>query len=207
MRQDTKPEEEAPPRKPMRNAMKVTLPAMLLAVMLVLGYIERLLAIAGPVPGIKLGLANGVLLISLYWLGIPASVLLMLGKVGLTALMFGSQPVTIAMSLSGGVVSMLGMIVMVYLIKGISPVGAGILGGVLHNIGQVVFYMLIAHINLLYYLAILVVVGAVMGGITGTVAGSLMRFLPYERRVALGIVRKKTSAEEALDAQRNPGKE
>ena len=102
---------------------------------------------------------------------------------------------------------MLGMIVMVYLIRGISPVGAGILGGVLHNIGQVVFYMLIAHINLLYYLAILVAVGAVMGGITGTVAGSLMRFLPYERRVALGIVRKKTSAEEALDAQRDAKKE
>ena len=191
----------------MKNAIKVTLPAMLLSVMLVLGYIERLLAIAGPVPGIKLGLANGVLLICLYWQGIPASVALMLGKVGLTALMFGSQPVTIAMSLSGGVLSMLGMIVMVYLVKGISPVGAGILGGVLHNVGQVVFYMLITHINLLYYLAILVAVGAVMGGITGTVAGSLMRFLPYERRVALGIVRKKTSAEEALDAQRGAKKE
>jgi heptaprenyl diphosphate synthase len=189
----------------MRNAMKITLPAMLLAVMLVLGYIEKLLAIAGPVPGIKLGLSNGVLLICLYWLGIPASIMLMLGKVGLMALMFGSQPVTIAMSLSGGVLSMLGMIGMVYLIKGVSPVGAGILGGVLHNIGQVVFYMLIAHINLLYYLAILVLVGAVMGAITGTVANTLMRFLPYERRVTLGIVRKKTSAEKALEEQQEKG--
>lgn len=185
----------------MKNAMKITLPAMLLAVMLVLGYIEKLLAITGPVPGIKLGLSNGVLLICLYWLGIPTSVMLMLGKVGLMALMFGSQPVTMFMSLTGGAVSMLGMVVMVYLIKGISPVGAGIVGGVLHNVGQVLFYMWIANLNLLYYLAILVVVGAVMGAITGTVARTLMRFLPYERRVALGIVREKTSAEKALESQ------
>ncbi|MDD4081321.1 MAG: Gx transporter family protein [Eubacteriales bacterium] len=184
----------------MKNTMKLALSAMFIAVMLVLGYIESLFSL-GPVPGIKVGLSNGVLLLSLYWLGIPTSVMLMLGKVVLSGILFGN-PMAMQYSLAGGVLSMIGMSLAVYAMKGVSPIGAGILGGVLHNVGQVALAMIVLEtLGLLYYMAILVAVGAAMGAITGTVAKTLMRLLPHERRAALGLGQAKTSAEERMEQQ------
>ena len=173
----------------MKKTGTLTLGAMFVSVMLVLGFIESLITL-GPVPGIKLGLSNSVLLLSLYWLGIPVSLVLMVAKVLLSGLLFGN-PLTIQYSLAGGALSMLGMIMVIYLMKGAGPVGAGIVGGVLHNVGQVLVAMFILQTaGLLYYMAVLVLVGAVMGGITGSVALSLKRFLPYERRARFGFTRR-----------------
>ena len=184
----------------MKSTMKLALSAMFIAVMLVLGDIESLFSL-GPVPGIKVGLSNGVLLLSLYWLGVPTSVMLMLGKVLLSGILFGN-PMAIQYSLAGGILSMTGMILAVYAIRGISPIGAGILGGVLHNVGQVALAMIVLEtFGLLYYMAILVVVGAVMGAVTGSVAGTLMRLLPHERRAVLGLDQAKTRAEKRLEQQ------
>lgn len=184
----------------MKNTMKLALSAMFIAVMLVLGYIESMFSL-GPVPGIKVGLANGVLLLSLYWLGISNSIVLMLGKVLLSGFLFGN-PMAMQYSLAGGVLSMAGMIFAVHVLKGVSPVGAGILGGVLHNVGQVALAMIVLEtLSLLYYMAILVVVGAAMGAITGMVSKTLMRLLPYERRAALGMDQEKNRAEQSLEQQ------
>lgn len=178
----------------MKNTMKLALSAMFIAVMLVLGYIESMFAL-GPMPGIKIGLANGVLLLSLYWLGIPISLQLMAAKVVLSGLLFGN-PMAMQYSLAGGVLSMAGMILTIFVMKGISSIGAGIVGGVLHNVGQVSLAMIVLETtSLLYYMAILVVVGAVMGAITGTVAKTMMHLLPYERRVALGLSGDKSRVE------------
>lgn len=170
----------------MKNARGLALGAMFTAVMLVLGYIESLFSL-GPLPGIKVGLANSVLLLCLYWLGIPASVGLMFLKVMLSGLLFGNLQ-TIGYSLAGGVLSMAGMVVMIYVVRGMSPVGSGIVGGALHNVGQVLVAMLVLETSsLLYYMAVLVVVGGVMGAITGTVVTQLKRFLPPERRRQFGL--------------------
>jgi heptaprenyl diphosphate synthase len=173
----------------LKNTQKIALSAMFVAVMLVLGYVESLFSL-GPIPGIKLGLSNSVLLLSLYWLGIPISFQLMLVKVLLSGLLFGNLQ-TIQYSLAGGVLSMLGMILMIYIVQGVSPVGAGVIGGALHNVGQVLMAMLVLQTaSLLYYMAVLVLVGAAMGGITGTVVTQLRHFLPYERRKLFGLVQK-----------------
>ncbi|MEG0145208.1 MAG: Gx transporter family protein, partial [Clostridia bacterium] len=54
----------------MKDTRNLALSALLVAIMLILGYIENMIP-TGPVPGIKLGLSNGVLLLAIYWLGIP----------------------------------------------------------------------------------------------------------------------------------------
>ena len=66
----------------MRNstARRVALSGILTSLMLVLGLVERQFPITAAVPGIKLGLANSVLLYSLYMLGIKQSFVLMLLK-------------------------------------------------------------------------------------------------------------------------------
>lgn len=168
------------------NSFKVSrlaLAAMLVAVMMVLGYIESLIPIGG-VPGMKLGLANSVLLLALYWLGIRISIQLMLIKVFLSGFLFGNL-MAIQYSLAGGVLSLLVMILLTHTVRGFSPIGAGIAGAVMHNVGQVLVAMLVLQTSqLMYYLAVLVLVAIATGAVTGTVAQMLMkhlRYTPYAR--------------------------
>ncbi len=182
----------------MKRTSDLALGAMFLAVMMVLGYIESMIPL-GSIPGIKLGLANSVLLLSLYWLGIPFSFALMLAKVLLSGLLFGN-PNAMLYALSGGILSMLAMMLMIYGVKGMSPVGAGVAGAVMHNVGQVgVAALQLQTSGLLYYMAILMVVGVGTGFLTGTVALQLMRYLPKERRerfFAKGSAEKDSANEE-----------
>lgn len=166
-----------------RKTDRLALSAMLLAVMMVLGYVESLVPISG-VPGIKLGLSNAVLLLSLYWLGIPISIQLMLMKVALSAFMFGGVS-AIPYSLAGGVLSLVTMTLLIFVIRGVSPIGAGIAGAVMHNVGQILMAMIILRLpQLLYYMAILMVVAIFTGALTGTVAQLLMKHLPLPNRQA-----------------------
>ena len=88
---------------------------LLTALTLVLGLLDRAIPIStllgGAAPGIKLGLANTVLLYGVYILPIPSCILLMLVKVLLSGLIFGSLT-AILYSLSGGVLSLAVMLLL-----------------------------------------------------------------------------------------------
>lgn len=160
----------------MNRTRKLTLAGVLVSVMLVLGYLESLLPVSG-VPGIKLGLSNCVLLLSLYWLGTSISFEMMVVKNVLLGLLL-ANPMMIVYSLAGGTLSLTVMSLLTRR-KGVSPIGVGIAGGVTHNIGQVAAAMLILQTpTLVYYLALLMPVGAGMGLITGTLAKLLLKHIP-----------------------------
>lgn len=95
------------------NAGKVARFGMLTALALVLGWLDRAIPVtwflSGAVPGIKLGLANTVLLYAVYLMDWKGCVLLMLAKVFLSGFMFGSMS-AILYSLSGGVLSLVVML-------------------------------------------------------------------------------------------------
>lgn len=95
------------------TAQRVGRFGLLAALSLVLGYFDRAIPITmilnGAVPGIKLGLANTVLLYGVYMLDWKGCVLLMLAKVFLSGFLFGSLS-AILYSLSGGVLSLLVML-------------------------------------------------------------------------------------------------
>lgn len=161
----------------MSRTFRLALSAQFVAVMMILGYIESLMPV-GTLPGIKLGLSNSVLLLSLYWLGIPVSFRLMLAKVFLSGFLFGN-PQTIQYSLAGGVLSMAAMSLAIFGLRGVEPVGAGVAGAVMHNVGQVLLAMAVLRTaGLLYYMGVLMLAGIAMGMATGTAAGILMRRLP-----------------------------
>ena len=94
-------------------AQKVARFGLLTALALVLGLIDRAVPVSallgGALPGIKLGLANTVLLYAVYWMDWKSSVLLMLTKVLLSGLIFGSLS-AIWFSLAGGALSLLVML-------------------------------------------------------------------------------------------------
>lgn len=155
---------------------RIALCGLLIAMMLVLGFIESRIPINAGIPGIKLGLSNGVLIFAVYMLDIPTAWLLMMLKVTLSGLLFGGFN-TIMYALAGGVLSMLTMTLLSH-IKGMHPVTVSMVGGVMHNVGQVALAMILLHTRqLLYYMAILILVGLACGALTGIVASSVMKHL------------------------------
>ena len=148
---------------------------LLTAVAIVLGYFEYLLPVTG-IPGVKLGLANTVLLYALYLLDVPSAILLMFLKVGLSGLLFGG-PAAMLYSLAGGVLSLLVMI-LAKKSKGLSIVGVSVLGAVSHNIAQMAVACFVVETRaILAYLPILLLAAVVTGTLTGLVARYTFRGL------------------------------
>ena len=157
------------------NASVIAKLGLLTAVALVLGYVEHLLPITG-IPGVKLGLANTVLLYALYLLDVPSAILLMILKVGLSGLLFGGVTAMLY-SFAGGVVSLVVMI-LARRAKGLSVVGVSVLGAVAHNIAQLAVACFVVETRaILAYLPVLLVSAAITGVLTGLVARYTFRAL------------------------------
>ena len=164
----------------MKNTQRLSLGALLLAVMLVLGYLESLIPLSG-IPGVKLGLSNCVLMLSLGWLGGGMTLALMAGKVLLSGLLFGS-PFSMLYALAGGLCSMATMLCL-RRVPGVSLTGVGMAGGAAHNLAQVLLAML------------LLPVGAAMGFVTGLIASRLqvhLRF-PIQKNVLHSAANERTT--------------
>ena len=163
----------------MRNggASRVALSGLLTSLMLVFGLIERQFPLPVPVPGIKLGLANSVLLYSLYMLGIRQSILLMLLKALLSWLIYMNMSAMLY-SLTGGVLSLLAMI-LIMRVKGVSIIGVSAIGAVFFNVGQILMAVAILHTPQLIvtYLPILMLSGVLTGVLTGIIARMVMKHL------------------------------
>ena len=161
-----------------KRAWRVALSGMLLALMLVLGLVESMIPVTAGVPGIKLGLSNGVLIFAVYMLNIPTAWVLMLLKVTLASLMyagFGAFPYALA----GGVLSLAAMTILSR-VKGMHPVTVSMVGGVAHNVGQVAMAMLMLSTSrLLYYMAVLMIVGLATGALTGICAHLVMKYMKH----------------------------
>ena len=109
--------------------------AMFLTLALVVSYIEVLIPIPVGIPGIKLGLANGVIMVLLFFTTWIRTLEISVIRVVLAGFLFGN-PMTIAYSLAGGILSLIVMGILKK-IKGFSSVGISVGGGVAHNIGQI----------------------------------------------------------------------
>lgn len=163
-------------RKKRFDARRVALCGLLMAVMLILGWVEKQI----PLPhGIKLGLSNSVLIFAVYMLDIPTAYVLMIFKVFLSNLLFGNLGTTFMMGFAGGLLSLTAM-VLISRIKGMYPVTVSIVGGVCHNIGQVLMAMVIMdNPAILTILPWLIISGLLFGALTGVVATMTMKHLKH----------------------------
>ena len=152
--------------------------ALLTAAAVVLGYIERLIPMPGSIPGIKLGLANTVLLYAIYLLDARSAFVLMILKVGLSGLLYAGVS-AMMFSLGGGLCSL----VMMLLIKklggsGVSIIGVSVVGAVFHNVGQTaVAALMVNTAALMGYVPFLLVAAVVTGILTGIAAKYAIRGL------------------------------
>ncbi len=153
-----------------KRAVNVALYGILVALAMVLSFVESLIPLPLPVPGIKLGLANLVTISGLYLIGIPGTVLVTILRVVLVGFSFGN-PYSMIYGLSG---SFLSLFVMVLAKKHrwFSAAGISVLGGVFHNIGQVAFAaMIVQTAGVFVYLPTLLAAGMMAGAIIGILGG------------------------------------
>ncbi|MCI9493289.1 MAG: Gx transporter family protein [Lachnospiraceae bacterium] len=163
-------------------AKKAAYMGMMTALAFVLSYLETLIPINLGVPGVKLGLANLVVIVALEMMGVKEACTLSLVRVVLTSFTFGN-PAGILYSFTGGAFSLLAMVGAKKL-KLFSLAGISVLGGVSHNIGQLTAAMLVVeNASLMYYLPVLVLSGTAAGVAVGALAAALVRHLKgFEQR-------------------------
>ena len=150
------------------------------AIAMILSYVEFLLPpIWSSVPGIKLGLANVLIIFVLFKCGIKDAAMVSFVRLVMSSLLFGSV-MTLAYSASGAVLSLAVM----YLLKKsglFSMVGVSIGGGVFHNLGQILMAILILGTREIgYYMIILTVTGTLSGIFIG-ICGAMM--IKYIKRI------------------------
>lgn len=161
----------------MKNMSKNKMTAMcgvFIALALVLSYLESLVPLNFAVPGVKLGLANLVTIVALYMLGLKPAILINIGRIILSGILFGNVTVIIY-SLAGAGLSIVVMCI-VRKIKIFSVTGISICGAIAHNIGQIaVAAFVMENANILYYMLILCITGAIAGTLIGVLASVVLR--------------------------------
>lgn len=151
---------------------KITVMAMCIALAMILSYVESQLPSPG-IPGVKMGLANIVVVFCLYRLGWKEAAGISLLRVLLVSLLFG-HAASLMYSACGAVLSLAGMILLKKTDK-LSCVAVSVIGGVLHNVGQILMAWLLMGANVVYYLPVLIVSGTVTGVAIGAVAALMVR--------------------------------
>ncbi len=160
---------------------KVATIGVLIALAMIFSYIEVLLPINLGIPGAKLGLANLVVVISLYLLPLSWTWMISLIRIFLMGILFGNG-LSILYSISGGILSLLIMSILKK-IKGFSITGISIGGAVSHNMGQLLMAVVIlGNIKISYYIPILLIAGIITGIFIGQLSTQIIKVIKKVNR-------------------------
>ena len=144
---------------------RLTTLAVSVALAMIFSFVES--QIPTVLPGVKLGLANSVTIFLLYTLGAGYAVPVALVRIILSTLLFGSFPTGLIFSLSGAVLSF----AITLIAKHLTPfgiVGVSVLGGVFHNLGQVIAACIVMEtVELAAYFVPLFLSGIIAGVLVG----------------------------------------
>ena len=158
---------------------------ILLAVAVIAGYVEMMIPVDLMIPGVKLGLANCVILFILYRFSFKAAVIISILRTVIIAFLFTSPSVLIY-SLSAAAVS-LTVMALLKRSERFSIYGISAAGGMVHNLTQ----LLIAGVIMLgigagleriifFYLPVLIISGITAGAFNAFIAGILIKRIPYK---------------------------
>lgn len=150
------------------KAKKIALFGMMVALAFTFSYFESLIPLDFVAPGVKLGLANLVVVIALYLMKPGEAFAIAIIRIFLAGLTFGNV-YSIAYSLCGGIFSFLVM----YLVRKtkLSVIGVSMLGGICHNIGQIIVAAIVMGTSrIAYYLPVLLVAGLITGLLLGVIS-------------------------------------
>lgn len=153
----------------MKDIKRLAIIAMLLAIAIVVNIVESFIPMF--IPGVKLGLANVIILIMLYEFKAGEALLVDILRIVLVGLLRGTllSP-TFLMSLSGGMLSFVIMLLFSK-IKVFSIIGVSVLGAVFHSAGQILIAIILLDSSaVVYYLPFIALLSVITGILSGILA-------------------------------------
>ncbi|HWR61795.1 MAG TPA: Gx transporter family protein [Clostridia bacterium] len=148
----------------MSRTNKMVLMGILVSQALILHLVERMIPVPAPVPGIKLGLANAISLMTIVLFG-PKEALLVVAMRTFLGSVFGGGVSSFIYSFIGGTISTLAMAVMYRKFRNLFSLPAiSVVGAIFHNIGQIfVASIIVQNMKLFYYLPVLLISAVITG--------------------------------------------
>ncbi len=158
------------------KVQKIALLGVLLAVTIVIAILESFIP-SFTIPGIKLGFANIIILVTLYEVGIWEAAFINLVRVLIVSLVRGTfLSMGFFMSLTGAFLSLGVMILFYLLIKKFSIIGVSVIGSLFHVIGQVLIAMIyMGSVYVVYYLPIIGISAVITGILVGFIARAIIK--------------------------------
>ncbi len=161
----------------MRKTRKLTLMALLTAIALTIFVVENQIPAPVPIPGVKLGLANIITLITMVLLGKREAGVVLLVRI-LMGAMFAGSPSTLLFSAAGGLLAYLVMCLLVGRFGSDRLWIVSALAGIAHNAGQLLACVLVVKTpGVFAYAPVLAASGVITGVFTGLAAQSLLKAL------------------------------
>ena len=158
------------------DTKKIPYYGLFAALAILMGYVEMMIPVPIPIPGVKLGLANVIIIIMMYFMDTKSAFFVSLIRVLLSGLLFAGFA-GLLYSLAGAMCSFAAMALLKKTGK-FSIVGVSLAGGVFHNVGQVaVAAMVVENVKMMYYLPFLLLSGVVTGILIGIVAKTALGYL------------------------------
>ncbi len=165
----------------MGKTKKLAVLALLTAIALTVFVIENQIPAPVPIPGVKLGLANIVTLVTMALLSRRDAGIVLLVRIVMGA-MFAGSPSTLLFSAVGGTLAYAVMCLTIGLFSEKRLWIVSALAGLAHNAGQLAACVLILRtLSVLAYAPILAVSGIITGVFTGLAAMYLLRALKKTR--------------------------
>ena len=162
----------------LNNNRKIALCGVLIALAMILSYLESLVPIHMAVPGVKLGLANLVTIIALQRLDMKSTIMISVGRIVLSNILFGNLAVLLY-SLAGAACSIL-IMTLLKKCRVFGLVGISVAGAVFHNLGQIlVAVCVMENIRIFYYMFVLLITGTAAGVAIGLLASFLLKNIRF----------------------------
>jgi heptaprenyl diphosphate synthase len=166
------------------SVKKITLLAMYLTMALIIFTLEAQIPPIVPIPGVKLGLANVIILVVIMTCGKKDAFIVLVLRI-IMASIFSGQVVGFMYSLCGGIVSFAVMSIAACLIKRDKLWVISVLGAIAHNIGQIAVAIFITGTwQIAGYFSILFVSAIITGFFTGVSAQLILK-----RAEAVGVMK------------------
>ena len=163
--------------KELTVSRKTAYAGLLAALALIFSYIEVLIPFAPGIPGVKLGIANLVIIVSLYYLGSRYAFAVNMVRVFIAGLLF-TGVFGMLYSLAGALLSFFVMVVLKR-IGLFSVTGVSMAGGTAHNLGQIIVAaIVIGNAKVFAYFPVLIFSGLISGAVIGILAYLILKRLP-----------------------------
>lgn len=157
------------------NTKKITTISMLTALALIIFIIEAQIPPLVAVPGIKLGLANVVTMVTFAWFGRKDAFAVLMLRIVLSSVFSGSL-MSFVYSLSGGILCFIVMSLSLEIFKNSAVWVISVLGAISHNIGQIIAAIFFTSTwQIAAYLPVLLISAVITGLFTGITAQAIIK--------------------------------